>query len=56
MQRKLESRLDGTRKRHDEYAAHHAPSLIPIQRLPIPGVRDHQPLVQWDTDDRYCAI
>ncbi|KAK4885778.1 hypothetical protein RN001_002049 [Aquatica leii] len=49
LQRKLESRIEHARRLHQEY--HTTPGLIPIQRLPIPGARDHQPLVQWDTDD-----
>ncbi|KAI4468628.1 hypothetical protein QE152_g1016 [Popillia japonica] len=49
LQRRLESRIEHARRIHQEY--HATPGLIPIQRLPIPGAKDHQPLVQWDTDD-----
>ncbi|KAH0809974.1 hypothetical protein GEV33_012815 [Tenebrio molitor] len=49
LQRKLEARIEHARRLHQEY--HTTPGLIPIQRLPIPGAKDHQPLVQWDTDD-----
>ncbi|XP_060528810.1 uncharacterized protein LOC132703512 [Cylas formicarius] len=49
LQRKLEARIEHVRRLHQDYS--NAPPLIPIQRLPIPGVKDHQPLVQWDTDD-----
>ncbi|KAJ3648869.1 hypothetical protein Zmor_020638 [Zophobas morio] len=49
LQRKLEARIEHARRLHQEY--HATPGLIPIQRLPIPGAKDHQPLVQWDTDD-----
>lgn len=51
LQRRLEARIEHARRLHQEY--HSTPSLIPIQRLPIPGAKDHQPLVQWDSDDRY---
>lgn len=27
-------------------------NLIPIDRLQIPGSKEKQPLVQWDSDDR----
>ncbi|XP_019866906.1 uncharacterized protein LOC109595912 [Aethina tumida] len=49
LQRKLEARIEHARRLHQEYNS--TPGLIPIQRLPIPGAKDHQPLVQWDTDD-----
>ncbi|XP_022908166.1 uncharacterized protein [Onthophagus taurus] len=49
LQRRLESRIEHAKRLHQEY--HATPGLIPIQRLPIPGAKDHQPLVQWDTDD-----
>ncbi|XP_076257485.1 uncharacterized protein LOC143194720 isoform X2 [Rhynchophorus ferrugineus] len=49
MQRKLECRLECAKRQSADY--NQTPSLIPIQRLPIPGAKDHQPLVQWDTDD-----
>ncbi|KAL3286368.1 hypothetical protein HHI36_000875 [Cryptolaemus montrouzieri] len=26
-------------------------NIIPIDRLPIPGVKEKQPLVQWDSDE-----
>lgn len=51
LQRRLEARIEHAKRLHQEY--HTTPSLIPIQRLPIPGAKDHQPLVQWDSDDRY---
>lgn len=50
LQRRLEARIEHAKRLHQEY--HTTPSLIPIQRLPIPGAKDHQPLVQWDSDDR----
>ncbi|CAH0550961.1 unnamed protein product [Brassicogethes aeneus] len=49
LQRKLEARIEHARRLHQEYNS--TTGLIPIQRLPIPGAKDHQPLVQWDTDD-----
>ncbi|KAJ8960180.1 hypothetical protein NQ318_003903, partial [Aromia moschata] len=49
LQRKLEARIEHARRLHQEYNA--TSGLIPIQRLPIPGAKDHQPLVQWETDD-----
>ncbi|XP_030749466.1 uncharacterized protein LOC115877454 [Sitophilus oryzae] len=49
MQRKLESRIECAKRHAADF--NQTPSLIPIQRLPIPGAKDHQPLVQWDTDD-----
>ncbi|KAJ8933166.1 hypothetical protein NQ314_014173 [Rhamnusium bicolor] len=49
LQRKLEARIEHARRLHQEYSS--TPGLIPIQRLPIPGAKDHQPLVQWETDD-----
>ena len=50
LQKRLEARIEHARRLHQEY--HSTPGLIPIQRLPIPGARDHQPLVQWESDDR----
>ncbi|XP_018329666.1 uncharacterized protein LOC108740010 [Agrilus planipennis] len=50
LQRKLESRIEHARRLHHEFN-NAAPGLLPIQRLSIPGTRDHRPLVQWDSDD-----
>ncbi|XP_050509490.1 uncharacterized protein LOC126886582 [Diabrotica virgifera virgifera] len=50
LQRKLEARIEQAKRLHQDYASS-TPGLIPIQRLPIPGAKDLQPLVQWDTDD-----
>lgn len=50
LQRKLEARIEQAKRHHQDYASA-TPALIPIQRLPIPGAKDQQPLVQWDTDD-----
>ncbi|XP_065167471.1 uncharacterized protein [Atheta coriaria] len=49
LHRRLEARIEHAKRLHQEYNA--TPGLIPIQRLPIPGAKDQQPLVQWDTDD-----
>ncbi|XP_074036747.1 uncharacterized protein isoform X1 [Leptinotarsa decemlineata] len=49
LQRKLEARIEHAKRLHQDYNS--TPGLIPIQRLPIPGAKDQQPLVQWDTDD-----
>lgn len=52
LQRKLEARIEHAKRLHQEYST--TPGIIPLQRLSIPGAKDqHQPLVQWDTDDRY---
>ncbi|CAH1114345.1 unnamed protein product [Psylliodes chrysocephalus] len=50
LQRKLEARIEHAKRLHQDYTTT-APGLIPIQRLPIPGAKDQQPLVQWDTDE-----
>jgi hypothetical protein len=54
-----EQRIEQAKKiqRIQEYRKN--PTLIPIQRLPIPSKavtssqREQQPLVDWDTDERY---
>ncbi|XP_017769464.1 PREDICTED: uncharacterized protein LOC108557465 [Nicrophorus vespilloides] len=49
LQKRLEARIEHARRLHQEYSS--TSGLIPIQRLTIPGAKDQQPLVQWDTDD-----
>jgi hypothetical protein len=54
-----EQRIEQAKKiqRIQEYRKN--PTLIPIQRLPIPSKavtssqREQQPLVDWDTDERW---
>ncbi|XP_077299465.1 uncharacterized protein LOC143920449 [Arctopsyche grandis] len=47
--RLLHRRL-GSKNRNQEYKKPSG-SLLPLQRLPIPGTREQQPLVAWDTDE-----
>jgi hypothetical protein len=57
-----EQRIEQAKKiqRIQEYRKN--PTLIPIQRLPIPSKpvtstqREQQPLVDWDTDERYMCF
>nr|CAD7608199.1 unnamed protein product [Timema genevievae] len=55
LHKKLEQRIEQAKKsqRIQEYKKN--PSLIPIQRLPIPGKlnssREQQPLVDWESDE-----
>lgn len=58
LHRKLERRIEQARKTHRAQEYKKSPGLIPIQRLPVPTTkgqnataREHQPLVEWDTDD-----
>jgi hypothetical protein len=57
-----EQRIEQAKKiqRVQEYKKN--PSLIPIQRLPIPSKtvtrahREQQPLVDWETDERWLLL
>ncbi|XP_059489945.1 protein FAM219A [Neocloeon triangulifer] len=59
LRRKLERRIEQARKSHKAQEYKKGPSLIPIQRLPIPSTkiisakekREQQPLVEWESDD-----
>lgn len=53
IQRKLEARIEQAKRKHrlQEYKKT-TQNLIPIERLPIPGVKEQQPLVDWETDER----
>lgn len=58
LQRRLEQRIETARRLHNSrnnkpQSSPNGNSLIPIQRLPIPGCKEQQPLVEWDTEDRY---
>ncbi|XP_039277264.1 protein FAM219A [Nilaparvata lugens] len=57
LQKKLERRIEQAKKIHSKQEAKKSPSLIPIQRLPIPGgrplpnIKEQHPLVNWDSDE-----
>ncbi|CAB3385136.1 Hypothetical predicted protein [Cloeon dipterum] len=59
LRRKLEKRIEQARKSHKAQEYKKGPSLIPIQRLPIPSTKiisareskEQQPLVEWGSDD-----
>lgn len=56
-----ERRIEQARKSHRAQEYKKGPSLIPIQRLPIPSTKiissretnEQQPLVEWESDDRF---
>ncbi|RZF41559.1 hypothetical protein LSTR_LSTR000273 [Laodelphax striatellus] len=58
LQKKLERRIEQAKKIQNTQETKKSPSLIPIQRLPIPcgkasanNIKEQHPLVNWDSDE-----